>query len=131
MDLRSAILSAGRKPHKFHCRELGLDVWLRRMTGEEAEEFFAASSDAKRTPQPMRLIASCCLCDETGTRLFARPEDVKDVAFSALDSIAVEALRINGLTKKAASGIKKKAALTSGTGSPGDSVAPSPRSKRK
>ena len=129
MDLRNAILAAGRKPHKFHCRELGLDVWLRRMTGEEAEAFFAANE--KHTANPMRVIVSACLCDETGNRLFAKAEDTKDIAFPALDSIAVEALRVNGLTKRAAASIKKKAAPTSGTTSRGDSGAPSPKPKKR
>jgi len=102
MELRDAILAAGRKPKKFTCKELSLDVWLRRLTVEEAEEYFAAADAKQPTTQLMRLVTSFCLCDETGNRLFARPDDLKDVAYPALENIALEAMKLNGFTAKAA-----------------------------
>ena len=79
----------------------------------------------------MLLIAAFCLCDEHGIRLFARPEDLKDMAYTALEAIALEAMRLNGFTEKAASSIKKKAEEASGTISPGNLVAPLKRPKRR
>ena len=131
MDLRSAILTSGRKPEKFACKALGLDVWLRCMTGEEAEEYFKALDGKQQGTQLMRLISSLCLCDENGARLFARPCDLKDVAYPALESIALEAMRLNGFTEKAAEDVKKKAEVVSGSTSPGGSGAPSPKRKRR
>jgi hypothetical protein len=125
MDLRAAILAAGRKPEKFTCEDLGLEVWLRRLTGEEAEEYFAAADGKATTTQLMRIMASFCLCEENGSRIFARPDDLKGVAYPALECIALEAMRLNGFTAAAAEEVKKKAAATSGTTSRGDSAAQS------
>lgn len=85
--------------------EWGGDVLVRTMTGCERDQFERELfPDGVNAPQDLSnfraRLASYCLCDEDGQRLFTNTKDVAALSkkgYAALDRILVAAKRLNGI----------------------------------
>ena len=126
MGLKSLLLSAKRKLEKVQVPELGMDVWLRRLNGNERDAYqealFKADEESKsKGPAAMlplqRLLLSMCVCDEQGEQAFSDPQEVGELDGVVIERLSLQAMRLNCFTRESAEAIEKKASPgTSGSG---------------
>jgi predicted aspartyl protease len=107
MTLKEQILSAKRKIESVPENELGLTVFLRRMTGGERDIYIDAIEKGTVTGY---LILALTLCDENGARLFENPDELKALDHTVIDRLALKAMEINGFTRAAREAVEKKVA---------------------
>lgn len=102
MNLRQQVLSAKSKLETMVVPDLGdITVYIRRMSGAERGECFLAAQKAETEPYLFYMtMVALCLCDETGKRLFERPDDVKDMDGGAIRNIADFAMQVNALSRE-------------------------------
>ena len=117
MGLKTILLGAKRRTEKISAPELGADVYLRRLNGNERERYqaalFKADADSKTQGEvsllPLqRLLLSMSLCDEQGELVFTEPADVGLLDGVALEHLAIEAMRLNCFTKESEDEAQKK-----------------------
>ena len=122
MASKQEILAAARRVEKVEIPELGMPVFVRAMTGAEADTYQDAlekATNANSTVGLGRLLVSLTLCDETGKRLFATAAEIGEMDAAAISRIVAAAVRMSGLTKEFREELEKKVPKDSGgTGTP-------------
>lgn len=115
---REAIRNKPKSATKqIHIPEWDADVFVRRISGMERDELEVEALD-KRTMEPsvntmIGYRAKCAavfLSDESGNRLFSEPDDwkeLRDMDGSAINRIAIEGRKFNGMTVKAIEDLEK------------------------
>jgi len=110
MSLKDKILAV-RRVTPLEVPELGFKVYLKAMTGADADVYDAAAESAqaaKSTVGLNNLLVSLTLCDEKGQLLFASPEEAAGMDEKAILRIVHKAYEINGLTKDFRDELEKK-----------------------
>lgn len=110
--------------------ELGVDLWLRRMSGSEFDAYCCARLEAKVKAETegdsaylslKYLLLSTVVCDKSGQRVFDKPDELKEMDQIVLDRLAMRAGDLNGLTQDSREAIEKKLKTSSiGTTSDGN-----------
>lgn len=116
MGLKEQLLAAKRKIETIHIPELGMDGFMRRMSGAERNVYHVAELKADKAKEleglavmlPLRpLLLSLTLCDADGKRIMT-PEEVLEMDSAVIEILADKALEINALTIAAREAIEKK-----------------------
>lgn len=128
MDLKEK-LTKFRRIQPVHVDELGCEVYVRRMTGTEAnayqtaqakaqKDFEAGGGDAAFLPL-FAVLLSLTVCDADGNLIFEKPEDANRMDVEIRDQLTTAAQHVNGMTFEAREEIKKKSVMNgSGISSP-------------
>ncbi len=100
--------------------EWGGTVYVRTITGGQAEQYYAALRGGASDRNVMARLVAYAACDERGNLLF-RPEDIDALAarsFRALERVFDAAMQLNGMTDEAVEAEEKNSATapTSGSG---------------
>jgi len=99
----NAILSAeDRKPVKVEVKEWGGAVYLREMSGADAEQWYQQAIDDKSAQNRVASYLVRCLCDKDGNLLFTQEQsaDLAQKSQSVLQRLFREAQVINGLDRE-------------------------------
>ena len=111
-NLKLEILSAAKRVERVAVPELGgMAVYLRPMTGAEADVYQAALEKASASNTSVGLsllLLSLTICDETGKRQFENTDELNAVDSVAITRLTHRALELNGLTKEAREALEKK-----------------------
>lgn len=114
MNLKDKIKHVRLNLRKVHVKEWNEDIFIKRLTLNETIIWDESRVGIKDDNDPRwiksrAVFLSLCLVDETGKRLFDKPEELGDVDHIILAELGLEALEHNGMTKKAREEIEKKA----------------------
>ena len=123
-DLKKKLVSAVLKMDKVHVPELNVDVYLKRLNGNERDIFQAAQAKALLAEKtegtaaflplfPLLLLLS--LRDEDGEQIFSDIKEIKEMDGIIIDRLATKALDVNGFTQESRAEIEKKASATAGS----------------
>lgn len=108
------------------------DIYIKRLSGGEMDIYETAKYKAKEEEKTkgniaylvlQPLIISLALCDEDGSRVFDKPEEVQKINDNIIiEFICMEAMKLNCLTKETRAELEKKFLDQIGSGiiSPGN-----------
>lgn len=114
--------------------ELGVELWLKRMSGDEHDRYHTAQLEASRLAEEQGesayhvlsyLLLSIVVCDKDGNRIFDNADEIKAMDAVVRERLCLRASDLNGLTQAARDAIEKKLKLSStGSTSAGSSANP-------
>ncbi len=128
MDLKTRILTAKRALEKADIPEWDFPVYIRRMTLTERGVFADATKEARdsgkfdKMRETTPILLALTLCDENGDRIFKESSELKDLDSVIMDRIALQALKVNKLTKEEDADLEKKSPIEANSGS--NSISP-------
>jgi len=117
--LKHQILGIKPKLEKVTDAGLGVDVYIKRMSGHDRDIYltalYAASDDKEKGKgsaafvklQPILL--QLTLCDADGKNVFEKPEELGDIDGIVLDRLAKKAADVNCFSAEAKDAVQKKA----------------------